>query len=156
MGFENGNLNYWNVSSPVGNSTYVSCVNSVQGNCHAQIEGGDEIVRVFYQPLATDPNCFVKSWLCLSFDYRVTILNSNISAAELAFEMLFSSPYLADETWSLPLTSLQFDSSLQSVWTTHWIAVPSYSFPVKFIAYTTGDANYLELDNFQWKDGKCL
>ena len=156
MGLEYGNFTDWNVALPVENSTFVSCVDSVEGKCHAQIEGGNTLSRIFFEPLPIDPNCFLKSSLCLSFDYRVTISSTNISEAEVVFEMNFLFPALRSiETWVIPLTSLLIDTSLQSVWTTQWITVPSNSFPVEFLATITNATNYLELDNFQWTDGAC-
>ena len=155
MGFEFGNFTGWNVSLPVENSTFVSCVNSVEGNCHAQIEGGDSISRLFFKPLSTDPNCFVKSFMCLSFDYRVTVLDFNISTAAVEFVIGYFSPFGQAESWYIPLTSFLLDSTFQSVWTTQWITVPVTSFPVEFDATITNVTNYLELDNFQWTDGAC-
>ena len=154
MGFEDGNFTGWEVYLQQDNSSFVSCVDSLWGFCHAQIEGGDLISRVFAEPQPSDTSCAVKDSMCLSFDFRVDALFTLNSTVD--FAALYSSPAGHYEIWSVPTSSLLFGGLSQSNWMNHGITVPRFSFPIKLIASMENTtSSYLALDNFQWMDGAC-
>ena len=153
MGFEDGNFTGWNVTVQQSGSSFVSCVDSLWGLCHALIQGGDLISRLFVEPQPSDTSCVVKDSMCLSFDFRVDALGSRNSTVD--FATLYSSPAGHIEVWSVPTSSLSFDGLPQSNWMTYGISVPQYSFPIKLIATMENTSSYLALDNFQWMDGAC-
>ena len=156
MGFEYGNFTEWNITSPPDNSKFVSCVGSVQGNCHAEMEGEGSISRVFLQPETLDPTCFVKNWLCLSFDFRVTVLDTNPdSRVQFSVSDVKLIPW-ETMVWDIPINSLvSYAGTNQTIWTTKWITVPADVFPIEFNAIFTSSRDILKLDNFQWTDGAC-
>ena len=155
MGFETGNFSGWNVTALVMNASAVACVDSVWGDCHASIQGGGQLSRIFDEPKPTAySHCFVKDSFCLSFNYRVHRLKFDNSMAR--FETVFDFPFGPYETWNVPTGSLQYNGgSNLSQWMAHAITIPRSAFPIHVSATLQNTSNWLDVDNFQWADGAC-